>query len=160
LLEKFKAIAAGKVEIELPEPRTVRIPVLYGDRFGENMDVVKAHTGLSENEIIEKHTAHKYLVYMLGFTPGFCYLGGMDQDLATPRKEIPSQKILAGAVGIAGGQTGIYPIQSPGGWQIIGRTPVKLFKPDKEEIFLLKSGDYVEFYSITNQEYDKLNEHG
>lgn len=158
LLNQLKKLSENMGKIDLPDARTVRIPVLYGDRFGENLDVVIKHTGLDEKEIVQKHTTSKYLVYMLGFTPGFCYLGGMDQKLATPRKEIPSQKIVAGAVGIAAGQTGIYPIESPGGWQIIGRTPVKLFDPDKEEAFLLKAGDYLEFYAITDEEYDELNE--
>jgi inhibitor of KinA len=158
LLEKLKTVPENISKVEIPEARTIRIPVLYGDRFGENLDVVKNHTGLSETEIVDIHTASKYLVYMLGFTPGFCYLGGMNQQLATPRKEIPSEKIVAGAIGIAAGQTGIYPIDSPGGWQIIGRTPYKLFDPKREPAFLVHAGDYLEFYSITDEEYNKMNE--
>lgn len=158
LLKQLKIVVEQLDAIELPETRTLRIPVLYGPRFGENMDAVKIHTGLSEMEVINRHTKAKYLVYMLGFTPGFCYLGGMDERLTTPRKEVPSQKIEAGAVGIAGGQTGIYPIESPGGWQIIGRTPLKLFDPNRQPEFLVQAGDYLEFYAITDEEYDELNE--
>lgn len=158
LLKQLKKIVEQLDAIELPEARTLRIPVLYGPRFGENLDAVKKHTGLSEKEIIKLHTKTKYLVYMLGFTPGFCYLGGMDERLTTPRKEVPSQKIKAGSVGIAAGQTGIYPIESPGGWQIIGRTPLKLFDPNRQPEFLVQAGDYIEFYAISDEEYDDLNE--
>jgi len=157
ILEQLKKAAENMTKLEMAEARTIRIPVLYGSRFGENMDVVKAHTGLSEDEIVQLHSQPKYLVYMLGFTPGFCYLGGMDERLATPRKEVPSEKIMAGAVGIAAGQTGIYPIESPGGWQIIGRTPLKLFDPNRLPVFLIQAGDYLEFYSITNEEFDQLD---
>lgn len=158
LLGELKTVAQNISDIEIPEARTVEIPVLYGERFGEDMEAVKSHTGLSEQEIIKQHSGRKYLVYMLGFTPGFCYLGGMNKDIATPRKEVPSQKILAGSVGIAAEQTGIYPIDSPGGWQIIGRTPYKLFDPNRKPEFLLQAGDYLKFYPISEEEYHKLNE--
>lgn len=158
LLDHLKSLMSRMEDIDIPEAKTVRVPVLYGKSFGEDMDVVVTHTGLNKEEIVKRHTSVKYLVYMLGFTPGFCYLGGMDQALSTPRKEVPSQKILAGAVGIAGNQTGIYPIESPGGWQIIGRTPLKLFDPEKKNPFLVEAGDYLEFYAITSKEYEELNE--
>lgn len=158
LLTHIKNKIKNLDNINLTEARTIRVPVLYGKRFGENLDKVITHTGLSEKEIVKLHTQSKYLVYMLGFTPGFCYLGGMDGRLATPRKEVPSQKIKAGAVGIAAEQTGIYPIESPGGWQIIGRTPFKLFDPQREPAFLVQAGDYLEFYSITDEEFNMLNE--
>ena len=158
LLGELKVVAQNISDIEIPEARTVEIPVLYGGKFGDDMEAVKSHTGLSEQEIIEAHSGRKYLVYMLGFTPGFCYLGGMNKDIATPRKEVPSQKILAGSVGIAAEQTGIYPIESPGGWQIIGRTPYKLFDPNRKPEFLLQAGDYLKFYPISEEEYHKLNE--
>ncbi len=157
LLEQLKKAAENCPEVQSPEARTIRIPVLYGDRFGEDIEDVKLHTGLSEDEIVQLHTQSKYLVYMLGFTPGFCYLGGMNEQLATPRKKVPSDRIKAGSVGIAAGQTGIYPIESPGGWQIIGRTPLKLFDPNRTPVFLLQAGDYLEFYSISNEEFDQLN---
>ncbi|NOU58817.1 5-oxoprolinase subunit PxpB [Marinifilum caeruleilacunae] len=158
LLKELKILAENISEIEIPEAKTVEIPVCYGGNFGEDMDAVIAHTGLREQEIIEKHSQNSYLVYMLGFTPGFCYLGGMDKSIATPRKEVPSQKILAGSVGLAAEQTGIYPIESPGGWQIIGRTPYRLFDPNRKPEFLLQAGDYLKFYPISEEEYYKLNE--
>lgn len=158
LLKELKAVSENISDIEIPEARTVEIPVFYGGQYSEDMEAVKAHTGLSEKEIVQKHSENSYLVYMLGFTPGFCYLGGMDKSIATPRKEVPSQKILAGSVGIAAEQTGIYPIESPGGWQIIGRTPYKLFDPNRKPEFLLQAGDYLKFYPISEEEYHKLNE--
>lgn len=144
--------------IQIEEARTVEIPVCYGGEFGEDLEVVKAETMLSENEIINKHSKPSYLVYMLGFTPGFCYLGGMDNRIATPRKKIPSQIIKAGSVGIAANQTGIYPIDSPGGWQIIGRTPLKMFDANRENKFLVKAGDYIKFKPISNLEYYNILE--
>jgi KipI family sensor histidine kinase inhibitor len=158
LLHKLKQIATNIKDINIPEARTIEIPVLYGQPFGEDMQAVQSHTGLGEQEIIKAHSENKYLVYMLGFTPGFCYLGGMNPKIATPRKEIPSQKILAGSVGIAAEQTGIYPIDSPGGWQVIGRTPLRLFDPKRNPEFLIQAGDYLKFYPISEEEYHKLNE--
>lgn len=158
LLHKLKHIAGNMQAIDIPEARTIEIPVLYGQFFGQDMHAVQSHTGLSEKEIIQAHSENKYLVYMLGFTPGFCYLGGMNPKIATPRKEIPSQKILAGSVGIAAEQTGIYPIDSPGGWQIIGRTPLRLFDPERKPEFLIQAGDYLKFYAISEEEYHKQNE--
>ncbi len=158
LLHKLKQVAENTQDINLPDARTVEIPVLYGQTFGEDMQAVQSHTGLSEQEIIKAHSDTKYLVYMLGFTPGFCYLGGMNPQIETPRKEIPSQKILAGSVGIAAAQTGIYPINSPGGWQVIGRTPLRLFDPNRKPEFLIQAGDYLKFYPISEEDYNKLNE--
>ncbi len=153
LISKLGKLYSQIGNFELPKPRTVKIPVIYGGEYGLDINEVSKHTGLSFNEIIELHSSEKYLVYMLGFTPGFCYLGGMNPKLATPRKKIPSQKIVAGSVGIAASQTGIYPIESPGGWQIIGRTPLKLFSPDSEHPFLVQAGDYLKFYPISEDEY-------
>ncbi len=158
-LEKLKQLATNLDEKTNPGSRKVKIPVLYGEPFGEDLSSVVKHTGLSPDEIVKLHSSGNYLVYMLGFTPGFCYLGGMDERIACPRKDVPSQKILAGAVGIAGKQTGIYPIESPGGWQIIGRTPLKLFDPQKDDPFLLKAGDELEFFPITKKEFDEINEY-
>lgn len=158
LLPLLKGVAENCDNIEIPKARTIEIPVWYAGEFGVNLEAVSSHTGLSEKEIIKYHTQNKYLVYMLGFTPGFCYLGGMNSKIAAPRKEIPSQKILAGSVGIAGEQTGIYPIDSPGGWQIIGRTPLRLFDPNRKPEFLIKAGDYLKFYPISEKEYLEMNE--
>ena len=112
-----------------PGGRVVEIPVCYGGDFGPDLDFVAQHTGLDPDEVIAIHTSVPYLVYMLGFTPGFPYLGGMSERIAAPRLTTPRTDIPGGSVGIAGSQTGIYPITSPGGWQIIGRTPVKPFDP-------------------------------
>lgn len=149
-----------KVSIEsIKEPSTIeniekviiRIPVCYD--MGLDLKRVSEHTKLSETEVIKKHTAVDYLVYMIGFTPGFPYLGGMDNTLETPRLEVPRIKIESGSVGIGGQQTGIYPLKTPGGWNIIGKTPVALFDSDTSET-LLKMGQYIRFYEITVEEYD------
>lgn len=158
LLHQLKQIAENIKDISIPEARTIEIPVLYGQPFGEDIQAVQSHTKMSEQEIIKAHSENKYLVYMLGFTPGFCYLGGMNPQIATPRKEVPSQKILAGSVGIASQQTGIYPIDSPGGWQVIGRTPLRLFDPGRKPEFLIQAGDYLKFYPISEEDYHKMNE--
>lgn len=129
----------------LPAPRLVEIPVCYGDEFGPDLGEVAERCKLSEHEIIARHTAGEYRVYMLGFAPGFAYLGGLDPSIAAPRRETPRLKVPTGSVGIAGMQTGIYPLDIPGGWQIIGRTPRRLFKPSLEEPCLLQPGDRLRF---------------
>jgi KipI family sensor histidine kinase inhibitor len=123
----------------------VEIPVCYGLEYGPDLDAVAAHCGLSPDEVIARHTAAEYRVYMLGFSPGFPYLGGLDPNIAAPRRETPRIKVPAGSVGIAGMQTGIYPLESTGGWQIIGRTPMRLFDPGLEEPCLLRPGDRLRF---------------
>ena len=138
------------------EQRLIQIPVCYDEEFGSDMKEVSEHTGLSKEEIIRIHSTSKYLVYMLGFTPGFSYLGGMDERIACPRKKIPRQDIPAGSVGIADKQTGIYPIESPGGWQLIGRTPLKLFDPERDEVFLCRAGDQLQFIPISKTEFESL----
>jgi len=138
---------------ELPEPRIVELPVVYGGDFGPDIKDVAEHHHLSEAEVVALHSGRDYLVYMLGFTPGFCYLGGMNKKLDTPRLETPRSRIPAGSVGIAGLQTGIYPIDSPGGWRIIGRTPQRIFDPQREPPVLIRAGDYVHFTPIVLREY-------
>ncbi len=135
------------------QQRVVQIPVCYGGELGPDLDFVATHNQLTVDEVIHKHTSGSYLVYMIGFAPGFPYLGGMSEKIAAPRKQSPRLRIPAGSVGIAGMQTGIYPIETPGGWQLIGRTPVELFQPNREEPCLLKPGDRIHFYSISLQEY-------
>lgn len=138
--------------------RVVRIPVCYGGRFGPDLGTVAEHHRLTEEEVIARHSAPEYLVYMLGFAPGFPFLGGLPEELATPRRATPRLKIAAGSVGIAGQQTGAYPLDSPGGWQIIGRTPVALFIPASDPPTLLAPGDLVKFEPITELEFRQLQE--
>lgn len=131
-------------------PQVAHIPVLYGGDMGPDIGFVARHAGVSEQEVIRLHSGGRYLVYMMGFSPGFAYLGGLDERLATPRLQSPRAEIPAGAVGIAEAQTGVYPVASPGGWQLIGRTPLKLFDPDREPPALLAAGDYVRFVPLDN----------
>ncbi len=141
---------------EIQNQRLIEIPTCYEDEYGTDLKEVSESTGLSIDEVIKIHSSTDYLVYMLGFTPGFSYLGGMDERIACPRKKIPRKDIPAGSVGIADKQTGIYPIESPGGWQLIGRTPLNLFDPDREEIFLCKAGDKLRFVPISKQEFELI----
>jgi KipI family sensor histidine kinase inhibitor len=134
--------------VDIPEPRVVAIPVAYGGEEGPDLEFVAQHARLSVDEVIALHSSSQYFVYMLGFTPGFCYLGGLDTRLRTPRRAEPRVKIPAGSVGIAGQQTGVYPIESPGGWQVIGRTPLKLFDPRRDPPVLIQAGDVVQFVPI------------
>lgn len=126
----------------------VGIPVCYGGEFGPDLEFVASHNKLSVQEVVEIHTSRPYQVYMLGFTPGFPYLGGMSDRIAAPRLAQPRVVIPAGSIGIAGSQTGIYPIQSPGGWQLIGRTPLQIFNPDAADPFLFAAGNYLRFTAI------------
>ena len=132
----------------------VEIPVFYGGSYGEDLKDVAAHAGLTEEEVIKLHSSVDYNIYMLGFLPGFPYLGGLDPKLFTPRLDNPRTKIPEGSVGIGGEQTGIYPLESPGGWRLIGRTPLKLYDPDREQPFLYQAGDYIRFVPITAEEYE------
>ncbi len=127
------------------EGRMVEIPVVYGGSAGPDLDNVARHTGLSTREVIERHSNAEYVVYFLGFLPGFAYMGGLDASLATPRHTTPRVSIPAGSVGIGGEQTGIYPMASPGGWQLIGRTALQLFDPSQQPPTLLRPGDRVRF---------------
>ena len=134
----------------------VVIPVCYGGEFGPDMANVAAHTGLTEDEIVRRHAGTDCYCYMLGFTPGFAYLGGMDETLATPRLKEPREKIPTGSVGVAGKQTGIYPIESPGGWQLIGRTPLRMFDPRRSAPTVIEAGMWVRFRPVDHAEYDRL----
>jgi KipI family sensor histidine kinase inhibitor len=139
--------------VTIPPPETVEIPVVYGGEYGPDLEFVAQHNGLTQEEVIEIHTSGSYLIYMLGFTPGFPFLGGLSERVFTPRRQTPRTVVLAGSVGIANNQTGIYPIDSPGGWQLIGRTPVKLYNPAHDNPILLKAGNYLKFKKITETEY-------
>ena len=140
-------------EIEIASPKLIELPVCYGGEFGPDLDFVATSHGLSQEEVIKLHSDPEYLVYMIGFTPGYPFLGGLPEALHTPRLDTPRKKVPAGSVGIANGQTGIYPIESPGGWQLIGQVPVKLFDPEKNEPFLISAGNMIKFKSIDELEY-------
>ncbi len=135
--------------------RLLHIPVCYDEEFAGDIQHLASTKNISVDEVIQIHTAKQYKVYMLGFMPGFAYMGELDEKIAMARKPQPV-KIAAGSVGIAGKQTGIYPLASPGGWQIIGKTPLKLFDVEMEEPTLLRAGDRVQFYSITTNDFFEI----
>jgi inhibitor of KinA len=143
-------------EEELPDARTVEIPVCYGGELGPDLDEVARATGLAQEQVVRLHAAGDYLVHMIGFAPGFAYLGGLDERIAVPRRTTPRTLVPASSVGIGGGQTGVYPIPSPGGWQLIGRTPLRLFTPGAPSPTLLRMGDRVRFRAISADEYRDL----
>lgn len=149
------ALAAAP-EAARAKSRVIHIPVCYGGEFGPDLGFVAEHNRLTAEEVIDIHSSKPYLVYMLGFTPGFPYLGGMSERIAAPRLEKPRTAIPAGSVGIAGSQTGFYPVESPGGWQLIGRTPIKAFNPGSECPFMFAAGDYLKFEPISGDEYDSI----
>jgi KipI family sensor histidine kinase inhibitor len=134
----------------------VRIPVCYGAELGPDLASVASFAGMPEDEVVRVHSRATYRVFMLGFVPGFAYLGLVDERIAMPRQSTPRVRVPRGSVGIAGVQTGIYPAETPGGWQLIGRTPARPFDPARSEPFLMKAGDAVQFYSIERAEYDRL----
>lgn len=154
------ALEERLADIEIPPPDTVEIPVCYGGELGPDIEDVAAGHGLTQEEVIEIHTNSDYMVYLVGFTPGMPLAGGLDKRLHTPRKQTPRASVPAGSVGIANDQTGIYPVASPGGWQLIGRTPVKLFDLGRKNVFLLKAGDLLRFKAITREQYDLLAKGG
>ena len=159
LVEAMQQMLASEEGPEVAEKegvRVVHVPVCYGGEFGPDLDYVAQHNGLSIEEVITIHSSKPYLVYMLGFTPGFPYLGGMSEKIATPRLEKPRAKIPQGSVGIAGAQTGLYPIESPGGWRLIGRTPLNPFVPGADNPFLFAAGDYLRFIPISSEEYHHI----
>ena len=143
-------IAAGNAQAG----RTVEVPVCYGGAYGEDLPAVARHAGLSEEEVIRLHSGRTYRIYMLGFLPGFPYLGGLDERLFTPRRETPRTRIPAGSVGIGGQQTGIYPMESPGGWQLIGRTPLCLVAPGRTLPYA--AGDSIRFVPIDECEFARI----
>ncbi|WJY26882.1 MULTISPECIES: 5-oxoprolinase subunit PxpB [Sporosarcina] len=138
--------------------RTVRLPVLYGGMEGPDLLYVASIAGMTPDEVVRQHAAGRYIVRMIGFSPGFPFLSGLPAALSMPRKQTPRLSIPERSVGIAGRQTGVYPISTPGGWQLIGRTPVDLFMPDREPPSLLEPGDLLEFCPITQQQYDEIRE--
>lgn len=140
-----------------PPARTVEIPVCYESDLAPDLDEVARHTGLDASEVIALHSGATYVVRMIGFLPGFPYLAGLDPRLATPRRAEPRTRVPAGSVGIGGEQTGIYPVASPGGWRLIGRTPLALFDARREPGALLAVGDELRFRAIPRAEYDRMS---
>ncbi|MCA1056118.1 5-oxoprolinase subunit PxpB [Rossellomorea aquimaris] len=149
---------SGEIKGDSSSERIIEIPVCYGGEFGPDLEEVARINGLTTEEVITKHSNGDYLVYMIGFAPGFPYVGGLDPALATPRRESPRLKIPAGSVGIAGEQTGVYPIETPGGWQLIGRTPLSLFQPELDTPSLLQAGDRIKFIPISEEEFKNWEE--
>ncbi|MBB5172642.1 5-oxoprolinase subunit PxpB [Texcoconibacillus texcoconensis] len=145
-----------QTDATLPPARIIHMPTCYGGDYGPDLAEVAKRNGLREEEVISIHTASDYLTYMMGFTPGFPYLGGMSQKIATPRLAEPRAHVPKGSVGIAGSQTGVYPMSTPGGWQLIGRTPLKLYDPYRENPILLQAGDYLKFIAISKHEYQNI----
>ena len=156
LVAELKKLLGKLDKIQIPPSTVLEIPVLYGGETGPDLDFVAEHSGLTPEEVIKLHTSTEYLIYMLGFTPGFTYLGGMDEKIATPRLKTPRVKIPAGSVGIAGSQTGVYPIDSPGGWQLIGQTPVHMYDANRATPILPEAGQYIKFYAIDQAEFDRI----
>jgi KipI family sensor histidine kinase inhibitor len=170
LLVKFDALRLRHDEVEailrqylerledviLPEPRHVEIPVCYGGEFGPDLTEVCAMHGLTAAHAIELHASAEYLVYFLGFVPGFAYLGELPKELVTPRLATPRRKVPAGSVGIAGNQTGVYPFATPGGWRLLGRTPLAMFQADQDGLSLLSIGDRVRFTPISAERFAEM----
>ena len=151
--QQLRLLLADLNEIEAPAARTIDIPVCYGDTFGPDLGFVAEHNGLTEDEVIAIHTSGIYSVHMIGFAPGFPFIGGMSKKIAAPRRKSPRLRIPERSVGIAGTQTGVYPIETPGGWQLIGRTPLRLFLPNEDIPSLLHAGDKIRFTQITEADY-------
>jgi inhibitor of KinA len=149
-IEKNTSIQAAKI---------IRIPVCYDERFGIDLENIVTKNKISIEEIIKIHTEETYLVYCLGFLPGFAYMGKVNESIQIARHASPRKEVQAGSVGIAGMQTGIYPMNSPGGWQIIGRTPIKIFDKDPAILGKLSAGNRIQFYPISFSEFEKLNEY-
>ncbi len=152
--ELVRCLIKRKDAVALPEPPVVKVPVCYEGEMAPDLEDVAAHSGLTVDDVIRLHSGTKYLVYFLGFSPGFPYLGDLPAELATPRLKTPRLRVPAGSVAIGGSQTGIYPVDSPGGWRLIGRTPLPLFTPEKNPPTLLQMGDRVHFVPITMKEFN------
>ena len=152
LRQKLETIEKNLNETSLERPQVVRIPTLYGGEHGPDLEFVAQNAGISTDEVVDIHSGADYLIYMMGFSPGFPYLGGLSEKLHTPRLGTPRTEIPAGSVGIAESQTGVYPVASPGGWRLIGRTPVKMFDQEKEPPSLLAAGDYIRFVPLADEE--------
>ena len=149
-IEKLLKLDVGG---ETSSSRIFEIPVCYGGEYGPDLENIAKHANLTPQEVIDIHCSRDYLIYMLGFLPGFSYLGGLDERIHTPRLANPRIRIPAGSVGIGGSQTGIYPLDSPGGWQLLGLTPVKTYDPEREVPILFEAGDYIRFIPVTEADF-------
>ncbi|MGB7234034.1 MAG: 5-oxoprolinase subunit PxpB, partial [Candidatus Acidiferrum sp.] len=158
--QNLESILLGYIDrmsvLSLPEPRVVEIPACYGGEYGPDLNDVAKLLELTPAQVIELHASSAYTVYFLGFVPGFAYLGELPESLSTPRLAMPRRSVPAGSVGIAGSQTGVYPISTPGGWRLIARTPLALFRPEKSEMSLLSIGDRVRFAPISAEQFAAL----
>lgn len=154
--ERLRQLVKVDVKSEVGERKVIEIPVCYGGEYGPDIAMVAEHAGMTETEVIALHSSKDYLIYMIGFLPGFSYLGGLDERLNTPRLANPRIKINAGSVGIGGSQTGIYPLDSPGGWQLIGMTPVKTYDAERTIPILYEAGDYIRFVPIDEEEFKRI----
>ena len=143
-------------DVRLPEPRLVEIPVCYGGDFGPDLDELSSMHGITPSQAVELHASADYVVFFIGFVPGFAYLAGLPKELSTPRLGTPRRSVPTGSVGIAGDQTGVYPFATPGGWRLIGRTPVAMFRPDRNDMSLLAIGDRVRFTPISREQFAAL----
>jgi KipI family sensor histidine kinase inhibitor len=154
LKKRLELIEEGLQQTPLPEPKLTQIPVVYGGIYGPDLEGVANYLQSSSEEVIRLHCSQPYLIYMIGFMPGYPYMGELPQALVTPRLKTPRLIVPKGSVAIAQRQTGIYSMESPGGWRILGRTPVELFDPEKDPPALLRMGDFVQFYPVTEKEFE------
>jgi KipI family sensor histidine kinase inhibitor len=160
LADHVEKLSAAGATPNQTATRAIEIPVCYGGEFGPDLGDVAGHTDLPPEEVIRLHSSAAYLVYFLGFSPGFAYLGGLPEKLRTPRLQIPRKLVTAGTVGIAGSQTGVYPVDSPGGWRLIGRTPLRMFDPGARPPTRLQPGDQVRFVPIDRPAFDRIQKAG
>ena len=158
LRQRMENLLKIEVKADETEKKVYEIPVCYGGEYGPDIQNIADHAGLSVEEVIRIHSSTDYLIYMLGFLPGFCYLGGLDPRIHTPRLANPRIRIRQGSVGIGGSQTGIYPMDSPGGWQLMGMTPVKTYDPEREVPILVNAGEYIRFVPVDEDEYMRIKE--
>jgi KipI family sensor histidine kinase inhibitor len=157
LRERLRRLEEGLKQTRFQDPKLTRVPVAYGGPFGPDLEPVAKSLEISPEEVIRLHCSKPYFIYMIGFMPGFPYMGELPEALVTPRLKTPRLTVPAGSVAIAQRQTGIYSMESPGGWQILGRTPVRLFDPEKEPPALLRMGDLVQFFPISEREFHDWN---
>lgn len=158
LVRALSTIQVSENDTDDSKKKVLQIPCCYEAPFGEDLADMEQILGLSRQEIIQIHSSVNYKIYMLGFLPGFVYLGGLDPRIETPRLKTPRVKIEAGSVGIGGNQTGVYPVASPGGWRLIGNTPVKFYDPESKEPFLCQAGEYIHFVPVTYEEYRHIEQ--